>query len=132
MAITINHDTNEILATSTGIKSNVIPRVITAGSTSGTLTPNCDTTDLFVAEGLTGATTFAVPSGTAQNGEKLLIRIKDNGSSRAITWTTSAGGYRAVGVTLPTTTTASKATYIGCIYNSTDTFWDVIAVVTQA
>jgi len=26
----------------------------------------------------------------------------------------------------------SKVTYVGCIYNATDVFWDVIAAVTQA
>lgn len=108
------------------------PRAVSASDTSGTLTPNSDTTDLYVAEGLTGAITFAIPSGTPVNGQKLLIRLKDNGTARGITWTTSSGGYRAIGVTLPTTTVISKTTYIGCIYNSADSFWDVIAIVTQS
>jgi hypothetical protein len=58
-----------------------------------------------------------------------MIRIKDNATARAITWDTN---YRAVGVTLPTTTTLSKTTYVGLIYNSTDTKWDAIGVTTQA
>lgn len=103
-----------------------------AGATTGTLTPNGNTTDLFEAEGLTGAVTFAAPSGTPVDGQKLLIRIKDNGSARGITWTTSSGAYRAVGITLPTTTVASKVTYVGCVYNATDLFWDAVATVTQA
>jgi len=72
------------------------------------------------------------PSGTPVNGQKLLIRIKDNGTARGITWTTSAGAFRAVGVTLPTTTVLSKVTYVGCVYNSADSFWDAVATVTQA
>jgi hypothetical protein len=35
-------------------------------------------------------------------------------------------------ITLPTTTTISKTTYVGCIYNSTDTKFDVIASLTEA
>ena len=66
------------------------------------------------------------------DGQKLIIRLEDNGTGRGITWTTSSGAFRAVGVTLPTTTTASKVSYIGCVYNSTDVFWDIIAVATQA
>lgn len=108
------------------------PRATAAGATSGTLTPNANNTDLFVAEGLTGAITMAVPSGTPVNGQRLLIRFKDNGTARGITWTTSAGGYRAIGITLPTTTVLSKVTYVGCIYNGTDAFWDAVATVTQA
>ena len=109
-----------------------LPRSNTAGATSGTLIPNGDTTDLFVAEGLTGSIALASPSGTPVNGQKLLIKLKDDGVARSVTWTTSTGGYRAVGTTLPTTTVLSKTTYIGCVYNSTDLFWDAIATVTQA
>jgi len=58
-----------------------------------------------------------------------MIRIKDNGTARAITYGTD---YRAIGITLPTTTVLSKTTYIGLIYNSTDTKWDAIGVTTQA
>jgi hypothetical protein len=109
-----------------------LSRVVAASGTSGTLTPNADTTDIYIAEGLTNAITFAAPSGTPTNGQKLLIRIKDNGSARGITWTTSSTGFRAIGIILPTTTVLSKTTYVGCIYNGADLFWDAIATVTQA
>lgn len=107
-------------------------RAATAGVTSGTLTPNGNTTDLFVAEGLSGAVTLAAPTGTPRDGQKLLIRLKDNGTARGITWTTSSGAYRAIGITLPTTTVLGKVTYVGCVYNGTDLFWDAVATVTQA
>lgn len=107
-------------------------RAVTASGTSGTLTPNGNTTDLYVAEGLTGAITLAAPSGTPVDGQKLLIRLKDDGIARGITWTTSSGGYRAVGITLPTTTVLSKTTYVGCVYNSAASFWDAVATVTEA
>ena len=42
------------------------------------------------------------------------------------------GGYKAIGVTLPTTTVISKTTYVGLIYNSTDSLWDAIGVTTEA
>jgi hypothetical protein len=124
------------LATTTGTATltnkRVNPRAVTAGATSGNLTVNGDTTDLFVAEGLTGAITFLQPSGTPVDGQRLMIRLEDNGTGRGITWTTTSGAFRAVGITLPTTTTASKVTYVGCVYNATDIFWDAVATVTQA
>jgi hypothetical protein len=107
-------------------------RSVSASATSGTLTPNVNTTDIFVASGLAGAITMAVPTGTRENGQRLLLRFKDNGTGRAITWTTSTSGYRAIGITLPTTTVANKTTYVGCIYNSADTYWDALAAVTEA
>jgi hypothetical protein len=103
-------------------------RVVNAGSTSGTLTPNADTTDVFNAFDLTGPITVAAPSGTSADGQRLILRFKDDGTGRAITWN---GTYRVVGTTFPIVTVASKITYVGCIYNSTDVFWDVIAVATR-
>jgi len=118
--------------TQTLTNKRVNPRAVAAGATSGTLTPNGDTTDVFNAFGLTGAITVATPSGTPVDGQRLMLRFEDNGTGRGITWTGTSGAYRAVGVTLPTTTVASKVTYVGCVYNSTDVFWDVIAVANQA
>lgn len=118
--------------TATLTNKRVNPRAVAAGATSGNLTPNGDTTDVFNAFGLTGAITMLTPSGTPVDGQRLMLRFEDNGTGRGITWTTTSGAYRAVGVTLPSTTTASKITYVGCVYNSTDIFWDVVAVVTQA
>jgi hypothetical protein len=113
--------------------SRINPRVVAASGTNGTFTINSDTTDLFTALGLTGSVLFAAPSGTPVNGQKLLIRIRDdNTGTRLITWTTTSGGFRVVGTTLPSATAINKITYVGCIYNSTDVFWDVVAVTTQA
>jgi len=112
--------------------TRINPRAVAAGATSGTLTPNGNTTDVFNAFGLTGAITVDTPSGTPVDGQRLMLRFEDNGTGRGITWTGTSGAYRAVGVTLPTTTVASKVTYVGCVYNSTDVFWDAIAVATQA
>jgi hypothetical protein len=112
--------------------TRINPRAVAAGSTSGTITPNGNTTDVFNAFGLTGAITVDTPSGTPVDGQRLMLRFEDNGTGRGITWTGTSGAYRAVGVTLPTTTVASKVTYVGCVYNSTDVFWDAIAVANQA
>ena len=103
-----------------------------SGQPDTNLTINGDTTDVYKAEGLTGAITLLQPSGTPVDGQKLMIRLEDNGTARAITWTTTAGAFREVGITLPLTTTASKVTYVGCVRNATDGFWDAVATVTQA
>ena len=133
-----NLNTDKVEKTSADITGGTIsgtrinPRAVAAGATSGTLTPNGNTTDVFNAFGLTGAITVDTPSGTPVDGQRLMLRFEDNGTGRGITWTGTSGAYRAVGVTLPTTTVASKITYVGCVYNSTDIFWDAIAVATQA
>jgi hypothetical protein len=58
-----------------------------------------------------------------------MIRIKDNATAQTIAFGTN---YRAIGVTLPTTTVISKTLYLGIIYNSTDSKFDVIGYNIQA
>lgn len=121
-----------ISSTSTLTNKRVTPRAVTSGTTTGNQTPTGDSSDQYIMTGLTGAITMLAPSGTPTDGQKLTLRFLDNGTARGITWTTSAGGYRAIGTTLPTTTVANKALYVGCIYNTTAGFWDVVAVAQQA
>jgi hypothetical protein len=100
-------------------------------SSAATVTPTASN-DLVKITAQAVALTLAAPTGSPVEGQALMIRIKDNGTARAITWTSGAGGYRAIGVTLPTTTVLSKTTYVGLIYNSDDSRWDAIGVTTEA
>jgi hypothetical protein len=120
-------------ATPTWTTPSTLIRVISiTGAAGGTITPTSATADQYEVTALGASATFAIPSGTPVDGQKLILRIKDNGTGQALTWTTSAGGYRALGFTLPTTTIASKVLYIGCVYNSQDSFWDVMTAVQQS
>jgi hypothetical protein len=96
--------------------------------TSATVTPTI-INDIVVITAQTTAVLFANPTGTPVQGQVILVRIKDDGTARAITFDTQ---YRAVGVLLPTTTIAGKITYFSMIYNSTDTKWDVVQIQTEA
>lgn len=110
--------------------ANIIlnPRVSTTASSS-TPTPNAGTDDLYTITALAANATFGAPSGTPVNGQALVIRIKDNGTARTLAYNAI---YRALGVTLPTTTVISKTLYLGMIYNSADTKWDVTGVAQEA
>lgn len=101
---------------------------IQSATTGGSINP-ATTTDQYVLTAQASGLTINNPTGTWVQGQGLVIRIKDNGVARAITW---GAGYRGIGVTLPTTTTASKTKYIGIIYNATDAKWDVVSVATEA
>lgn len=105
------------------------PRIVSASSyTTDTGTSlDVSTTDIFVITAQAGALLFNNPSGTPVQGEKLIIRIKDNGTARALTY---GSQFRASSdLALPTTTVLGKTLYMGFIYNSTDTKWDLIAVL---
>lgn len=104
------------------------PRIVSVASTA-TLSISSSATDQSIITAQAEALTIAAPTGTPVEGQKLIIRIKDDGSARAITFNAI---FRAIGITLPTTTVSSKITYLGLVYNSTDTKWDVIATKTEA
>jgi hypothetical protein len=120
-----------ISATQTLNNKRIDPRVFS--TTSGTsVTPDISSYDIYAWTALAAGLTLNAPTGSPANGDKLIFRIKDNGTPQNLTWTTTTGAYRAVGVTLPTTTTTSKILYVGCIYNGAENYWDVIALSQQA
>ena len=113
--------------TNTGDQTFLNARVQTVTS-SATVTP-VSTNDLVIITAQAAGLTLANPTGTFTDGQALMIRIKDNGTARTIAFDTN---YRAIGVTLPTTTVISKTMYLGIIYNATDGKWDVLGTPQQA
>jgi hypothetical protein len=97
-------------------------------TSSATVTPTF-ADDMVKITAQAAGLTLANPTGTAIPGLGMVIRIKDNGTARSITY---GSQYRAIGITLPTTTVISKTTYIAMIYNSDDTKWDCVATGTEA
>lgn len=97
-------------------------------SSSATVTPTFANDQVNITA-QAAALNLANPTGTAVPAWGIVIRIKDNGTARAITYGTQ---YRAIGVTLPTTTVVGKTLYLAMIYNATDTKWDVVAVAQEA
>jgi hypothetical protein len=119
-----------VTATQIAALSPTVSRIpsVQAITTATTITPSCAAVDQYEVTALASPAVVAAPTGTPVDGQKLMLRFKDNGTARTLTWTTTAGAYRAKGTALPVTTTASTALYIGCIYNGQDNYWDVLAV----
>jgi hypothetical protein len=119
--------------TQTLTNKSIEPRVSSTASVTSPLAWDSDDYDLYAITAQAEALTINADAGTPVNGQKIIFRIKDDGTARALTWTTgSSGSFREIGITLPTTTTINKTTYVGCIYNSADSRWDAIATVTEA
>jgi len=121
--------TGGITATETVTLTNkrITPRVASTAD-DATAVIDCDSADQYQLTAVANATEFSV-SGTPTAGQRLVIRFKDAGVAKAITWNAV---FRAIGVTLPTTTVVSKTHYVGAIYNATDSKWDVLAVSVEA
>lgn len=101
---------------------------INSVASSATPAINTDTTDQFNITALAAAITSMTSglTGTARDGQHLMIRIKDNGTARAITWGAS---FISSGVaTLLATTVINKTHLIGLIYDSAAAKWVCVAV----
>ena len=126
-AMTLDNSAN-LSITGAITSTRVNPRVSSTASTAS-ITPDVSAYDQYCVTAQAATLTINAPIGTPVDGNKLIFRILDNGTPQTLSWN---GTFTAIGVTLPTTTTASKMTYVGCIYNAANTRWDVIAVTTQA
>jgi hypothetical protein len=103
--------------------------ITTTITSSATPTPaRASKKTILVVTALTAAATFAEPTGTPVAGDTLVIRVKDNGTARSLSWNAV---YRGIGLDLPDTTTISKTLYIGFMYNATDDKWDCLAVMEE-
>lgn len=114
-------------AVQTLTNKRIDPRVSSTTSTAS-LTPDIASFDQYCLTAQAVTLAINAPIGTPVDGNKLIFRILDNGSSQTLNWN---GTYTPIGVTLPTSTTISKMLYVGCIYNAANTRWDVVAVTTQ-
>jgi hypothetical protein len=120
---------SQTLTTKTIIATSNVVEEITTTASSATPTPTGGSLrNLFTVTALAETATFAAPSGTPANGNKLIIRIIDNGTARTLAWNAI---YRSLEYALPTTTVISETLYLGFIYNSADSKWDFVAADAQ-
>jgi len=110
------------VASQQSIKAYVDPSVVTTAS-SATPTPTGATkyNELYITA-LAEAAELQTPSGSPVNGNKLLVRILDDATARALTYNPIDTGTLA---DLPDTTTISKTLYMLFLYNSSSVKWEL-------
>jgi len=106
--------------TETFTNKRITQRIGTTAS-SATPTPTGDTADQYNITALAANATFAAPTGTPTDGQRIIIRIKDNGTARTLAWNAIYVGQ--TDIDLPTTTIVGKTIYLQFYYNSADTKW---------
>lgn len=115
------------IATTQTLTNKRITARIGTETSSSTSTPTGDSVDQWNVTALAAVDAVAAPTGTPTDGQKLILRIKDNGTARALTWNAI---YRASSdLPLPSTTVVSKTMYLGFVYNAADSKWDLLAVL---
>jgi len=106
---------------------------VTSSSTTSSATPTINTNgvDCYKITALaTAITSFTTNlSGTPTDFQELTIRIKDDGTARAITWGASFTNHGAI---LPTTTTISKVLTVKFVYDSVAAVWGCVSAVEEA
>lgn len=107
-------DRNETLT-----NKRIQKRVYSTTSTSS-ITPDISQYDVYQLTALAANLTINNPTGTPVEGEVLAIYIKDDGTSRTLTF---GANFVAFGQALPTATTAGKEMEIICVYNSATGKW---------
>jgi len=122
--------------TLTGATVSITGNIITGGGivsrsvsiADGTsVTINADTTDLATQTNtqVAGILTINAPTGTLTNGQKIMFRLQ---SSNVQTFSWNAVFAGSTDLSLPTASSgSSKYDYVGFIYNTTATKWQILA-----
>lgn len=97
-------------------------------ASAATVTPTFKN-DMVKITALAAACQLLNWTGLAAEGWGLVVRIKDAGTAKALTYDTK---YRAMGTALPTTTVISKTMYLAFIYDLTDDKFDLVSVAQEA
>lgn len=111
--------------TDTLTNKRVTKRTVSITS-NATWSPNADTTDVFIVTAqAVAATTISNPSGTPTEGQMLVMRLKDDGSTRNLTWSGSQWS-ASTDLALPTATSAGKTLFLGFIWDGTANLWRLL------
>ena len=118
-------DTNGKTTSLGGIKSRTASLI----PSSNNYTPNSATTDLAIISNPTANFTIANPSSTADDGQRLVIRIVSGATAYTPSW---GSAYMASGMTsLPTTSLpSSKTVTLSFVYDSSIAKWILLAADT--
>ena len=108
-----------------------LPPLPVSATNALSLTPALNTSNQFNRTAQSQNLTINAPTSTSEirDGQTFRIRIKDNGTARALTWNSV---YRGFGTALPSSTVVGKTMYITAAYNAADSRWDVISVMVEA
>jgi hypothetical protein len=83
----------------------------------------------------TGSTTqiqIATDNGyTPFDGQKLIVRLIDDGTARVLSWNTSTNQFRIVGIAPPQRTLVGSTVYVGVMYNQMSNTWDILSAIIQ-
>jgi hypothetical protein len=114
------------------LKGQYIPRTTSTNAISGqSVLIDASLYDSCVITTNGGTITIGIKTGYVPfDGQKLMIRLY--GSSQTnLTWNFNANNFRIVGISPPQVIYPSITIYIGIMYNSSVSYWDILSTVVQ-
>lgn len=107
--------------------TNVVEEITTTASSSTPTPTGGSLRNYFTVTALAANATIGAPTGSPVDGNKLIMRIKDNGTARTLAF--NAIFRFSTDLAAPSTTILSKTLYMGFIYNGADSKWDMLALL---
>lgn len=120
-------DLREIRDAMSDVVDNYAMTTANSTATSTTITPDAD---VYTVSALASGASIAARTGTPTDGQALVIRIKDNGTSRSLSFTSDY--VNISGLDGLTATTVNKWHVICCLYSSTAAKWQIVSISTEA
>lgn len=106
-----------------------LPR-ISVIDTTATLTPDIDTYNIYEVNALASTMAIAEPTGTPNDGDVMIFRIKATANC-TLNWDTTV--YKNVsGLSYPNTIPSGKWLYVGVVYNATLDQYQIVSVTFEA
>jgi lysophospholipase L1-like esterase len=102
------------------------PVLSIASGAATTFTPNSANNECSFTTSATGTITVANPTSTPVPGQKLILQIKTTAGTETYSFGNAYRGSSAQA--LPATSSNNKWDYLGFIYNSVDSIWDLVAI----
>jgi hypothetical protein len=118
---------NSTVAGPTGPTGPMYGSRVVAVADATSITINADTTDMATQANTQAAGTLTInaPTGTLSNGQKVMLRLRST-NVQTFSWNGVFTG--STDLSLPTVSSgSSKYDYMGFVYNSTSTTWQLIA-----
>lgn len=121
--------TPSAVPTVSGLVTYLNPPTLPLASVTGTGTVTPDATvSSTVSTTVTGNLTLNGPTGGV-DGQKVIFRLLQDGSGHTVTFATGAGNFRfGTTITSFTASAANKTDYVGAIWNSAASRWDLVSV----
>jgi hypothetical protein len=115
------------------LRGQYIPR--TAYVSTGTVTIDASQYDTYVVTATnTSSVIIQINTDigyTPFDGQKLIIRLTDDGTARRLYFNYNSNHFRTVGIAPPAITLSNNTIYVGAMYNQSVARWDILSAVIQ-